>query len=65
MLVPEAVDPLQTQRLANEIVRGEMAGQPVSIVVKEDKEIPSEPRVSFQDKGINIYADSWRVGREA
>ena len=47
------------------IVRGEMAGQPVSIVVKEDKEIPSEPRVSFQDKGINIYADSWRVGREA
>ena len=46
------------------IVRGTLAGQAVSIVVKEDSEIPAEPRVTFQDKGINIYADSWRVGQE-
>jgi glycerol transport system ATP-binding protein len=46
------------------IVRAELAGQPVSIVVKEEAEIPSEPHVQFQDKGVHIYADSWRVGRE-
>ena len=46
------------------IVRGTLAGQAVSIVVKEDTDIPAEPRVTFQDKGINIYADSWRVGQE-
>ena len=47
------------------IVRADLAGQAVSIVVKEEAEIPAEPHVTFLDKGINIYADSWRVGREA
>ncbi len=47
------------------IVRADLAGQSVSIVVKEDAEIPADPHVTFRDKGINIYADSWRVGREA
>jgi glycerol transport system ATP-binding protein len=47
------------------IVRASLAGQKVSIVVKEDAEIPANPHVQFSDKGINIYADSWRVGTEA
>ncbi len=47
------------------IVRADLAGQAVSIVVKEDSEIPSAPHVTFLDQGINIYADSWRVGRKA
>ena len=47
------------------IVRADLAGQSVAIVMKEDAEIPADPHVTFLDKGINIYADSWRVGREA
>lgn len=47
------------------IVRARLAGQKVSIVVAEDAEIPAHPHVVFADKGVNIYADSWRVGREA
>ena len=47
------------------IVRASLAGQNVSIVIKEDAEIPTHPHVVFADKGVNIYADSWRVGREA
>ena len=46
------------------IVRADFAGQPISIVVTEDAEIPAEARVTFDPSAINIYADSWRVGRE-
>jgi glycerol transport system ATP-binding protein len=46
------------------IVRAEFAGKPIAIVVPEDGEIPAEPRVIFDPAAINIYADSWRVGRE-
>jgi glycerol transport system ATP-binding protein len=46
------------------IVRANLAGQKVSVVVDEDAEIPAHPHVVFADKGVNIYADSWRVGRE-
>ena len=34
-------------------------------VVKEEAEIPADPHVVFRPEGVNIYADSWRVGREA
>ena len=47
------------------IVRAELAGQPVSVVIREDAEIPAEPRVAFRPEGVHIYADSWRAGREA
>ena len=47
------------------IIRADFAGQPVSITVKEDTEIPAEPHVVFRQEGIHIYANSWRVGREA
>lgn len=47
------------------IVRAEFAGKPIAIVLPEDGEIPAEPRITFDPYAINIYADSWRVGREA
>ncbi|CDN46325.1 ABC transporter ATP-binding protein [Neorhizobium galegae] len=47
------------------IVRASLAGQPMAIVVSEDAEIPAEARVTFDPAALNIYANSWRVGREA
>ena len=47
------------------IVRAEFAGQPIAIVVEEDGDIPADPRITFDPAAINIYANSWRVGREA
>lgn len=46
------------------IVRATFAGQPIAIVVTEDSEIPADTRVTFDPAAINIYANSWRVGRE-
>jgi glycerol transport system ATP-binding protein len=43
------------------IVRASFCGQPIAVVVPEDEEIPSEPRVHFDQAAIGIYADSWRV----
>ena len=43
---------------------GAYRGKPIAIVVPEDGEIPADPRVTFDPAAINIYADSWRVGRE-
>jgi glycerol transport system ATP-binding protein len=47
------------------IVRASFAGQPLAIVVTEDWDIPADARVTFDPAAINIYANSWRVGREA
>jgi glycerol transport system ATP-binding protein len=47
------------------IVRAELAGQPMAIAIREDQEIPAHPHATFRPDGIHIYADSWRVGREA
>ncbi|HMQ57296.1 MAG TPA: ABC transporter ATP-binding protein [Rhizobiaceae bacterium] len=46
------------------VVRAELEGKPIAIVLSEDEEIPAEPRISFDPKGVNLYADSWRVGTE-
>lgn len=46
------------------VVRATFAGQPIAIVVTEDSEIPTDARVTFDPAAINIYANSWRVGRE-
>jgi glycerol transport system ATP-binding protein len=43
------------------IVRGMLAGHPLSAIVSEDGEIPADPRVMFDPDAVNIYADSWRV----
>ncbi len=47
------------------IVRANLAGQPIAIVAAEDIEFPAEPRVTFDPGALNIYANSWRIGREA
>ncbi len=47
------------------IIRTSFAGHPLTVVVPEDREIPSEPRITFDPKAIGIYADSWRVGTGA
>jgi glycerol transport system ATP-binding protein len=49
------------------IVRASIGGHQIAVVVAEDEDIPTEPRIAFDPAGINIYADSWRVepGRRA
>ena len=37
-----------------------LEGRELAVIVPEHGEIPAEPRVRFDPKGINIYADSWR-----
>jgi len=46
------------------IVRATFEGQKLAVVIAEDGEIPSEPRVLFERQAIGIFADSWRVGME-
>jgi glycerol transport system ATP-binding protein len=43
------------------IVRAALEGREIAAILDEDAEIPSEPRVVFDPKGINLYADSWRI----
>ena len=35
------------------------------LVASEDADIPADAKVTFDPSAIGIYADSWRVGREA
>jgi glycerol transport system ATP-binding protein len=44
----------------HKIVRATLEGRELAVIVSEHGEIPAEPRVIFDPKGINIYADSWR-----
>ena len=43
------------------IVRAKLAGREIAAVLEEDGEIPADPRIEFDPKGINLYANSWRV----
>jgi glycerol transport system ATP-binding protein len=43
------------------IVRADLEGREVAAIVGENEEIPTDARMSFDPKGINLYADSWRV----
>jgi glycerol transport system ATP-binding protein len=43
------------------VVRGKLEGRELAVIVREDDDIPAEPRVAFDPAGISIYADSWRV----
>jgi glycerol transport system ATP-binding protein len=47
------------------IVRTSLAGQEIAVIVSEDDEIPADPKIAFDPRGINIYADSWLVEGEA
>ncbi|MFM2280397.1 MAG: glycerol transporter ATP-binding protein [Pseudomonadota bacterium] len=46
------------------IVRASFCGQPLSIVLGEDDDIPADPKITFERDAIGIFADSWRVGQE-
>jgi glycerol transport system ATP-binding protein len=46
------------------IVRAQFEGLPIAIVASEDSDIPTDAKVTFEPSAVNIYADSWRVGRE-
>jgi len=43
------------------IVRARLSGHDVAAIVPEDGEIPADPHIAFDPKGINVYANSWRV----
>ena len=43
------------------IVHAELEGRDVAVIVPERSEIPTDARLSFDPKGINLYADSWRL----
>ena len=43
------------------VVRAKLEGRDLAVIVREDDDIPAEPRVAFDPAGISIYADSWRV----
>lgn len=45
----------------HKVVRAKLEGRDIAAILGEDQEIPSEPKLSFDPAGINIYADSWRV----
>ncbi|PSH66775.1 ABC transporter ATP-binding protein [Phyllobacterium brassicacearum] len=46
----------------HKIVRTRLENQEIAVIVGEGQDIPAEPHIAFDPKGINIYADSWRVG---
>lgn len=43
------------------IVRATLEGHPIAAIIGEDEEVPAHAHVVFDPKGINLYADSWRV----
>ena len=43
------------------IVHVELEGRDLAIIVPEHDEIPTDAHLSFDPKGINLYADSWRL----
>ena len=45
----------------HKIVRAALEGHELAMIVPEHTEIPGEPHISFDPKGINLYADSWRL----
>jgi glycerol transport system ATP-binding protein len=51
------VDDIGRHRIAH----ARLEDKELAIVVPETEEIPAEPRLAFDPKGINLYADSWRV----
>lgn len=47
------------------IVRGRFAGNPLTVVLDEDQEIPADAGVRFDSGAIGIFVNSWRVGMGA
>lgn len=47
------------------LVRAELDGQPLAILLPEGAPIPAEPAVAFDPGRIGLYRDDWRVAPEA
>lgn len=43
------------------IVRAQLEGRDIALIMAEHDEVPAEPHISFDPAGINLYADDWRV----
>jgi len=43
------------------IIRAQLEGCDIALVLTENEPIPADPKVSFEARGINVYADDWRV----
>src|SRR5690606_587917 len=43
------------------IVHAELEGREIAAIVPEHQEIPADAKLSFDPRGINLYADSCRV----
>jgi glycerol transport system ATP-binding protein len=43
------------------VVRAVFEGKEIAAILGEDADVPADPHVSFDPKGINIYADNWRL----
>jgi glycerol transport system ATP-binding protein len=43
------------------IVHAVVEGHPIVAVLREGEEIPADPHITIDPKGLNLYADSWRV----
>ncbi len=43
------------------IVRATVQGHPIAVMLQEGEEIPADPHITFDPKGVHLYADSWRV----
>ena len=43
------------------IVHAQLEGQAIAAIMPEREEIPADAKLSFDPKGINLYADSWRL----
>ncbi|RQP04534.1 MAG: ABC transporter ATP-binding protein [Paracoccus sp. BP8] len=64
-LVPSGGLPLTIRRVEDvgrhRLVRGEVAGRPLNVVMPEGMPVEGLPQVAFAPGKINVYADDWRV----
>lgn len=64
-LVPSGGLPLTIRRVEDvgrhRLVRGEVAGRPLNVVMPEGMPVEGLPQVAFAPGKINVYADDWRM----
>jgi glycerol transport system ATP-binding protein len=49
----------------HKVVRADLDGREIAVILGEDETIPADPKVSFEPAGINLYANSWRIATGA
>ncbi len=48
----------------HKIVRLNLEGNEIAAIAGEDEELPADAHVTFDPAGINLYANSWRIGHQ-